>query len=242
MRTLGAIFGATAALAACVAPATAADLYNQGGLKDGPAAGASQYNWTGFYIGGYLGGHFNNTTLDFPSGPASLDGIGSQGLMGGGEIGLDFQASKLVFGIFGRSDFPTAETTLTFGTNEIKDSMNYMWTAGARGGFLASPSTLIFAELGYSQAQYAFTTPSGIGGPNGISWTRTPGGITAGVGIEAQLGGGFSAKLVYDWTGLDSVDVPPAIAGQNNISVTTDIQRVQAGIDYKLNVGRLPLN
>jgi len=232
MRILNAIFG-LAALVALSAPASAADPYsNSGGLKDGPTISSGQYNWSGFYIGGFLGMHANNTTLDYSS-LLTFDGIGSQGLMGGGEIGVDFQAGNFVFGVFGRGDFPTAETVLKVGPYEIKDSMQYMWTAGGRGGVLVgnTKSTLIYVDVGYSQAQYDFTAPGGF------SWSRTPGGITAGGGIETQLGGGFTGKLAWDWTGLDAVATP--ITGLN---ATTDIQRVQLGVDYKISVGHLPLN
>lgn len=238
MKTIGTLTAALALLVSAGA-ANAADVYsNGGGLKDGGVIAGQAYNWSGFYIGGYLGMHANNTTIDIPSGPASFDGIGSQGLMGGGELGLDFQAGNFVFGVFGRGDFPTAETVLKVGPYEIKDTMQYMWTAGGRGGVLVgnTKSTLIYVDVGYSQVQYDLTAPGGF------SWSRTPGGITAGGGIETQLGGGFTGKLAWDWTGLEAVDLPPSIVGRSAASVTTDIQRVQVGLDYKLNVGRLPLN
>lgn len=226
------IFTTFAVLAALSAPAMATDVYAGGGYKDAPVD--NSYHWSGFYLGGFLGMHANNTVLDVAT-LASLDGIGSQGLMGGGEIGYDVQAGNIVFGVFGRGDFPTAESSLTFGTTSVlKDSMGYMWTAGGRAGLLVgqSKSTLLFGEVGYSQAQYELTAP-------GFSWTRTPGGITAGAGIETQIGNGFSAKLLWDWTGLESVNAPAPLTG---LGLQTDVQRVQIGIDYKLNLGRGILN
>src|ERR1700687_2344596 len=72
-----------AALIAFAAPAFAADIpartYTKAPVYTAPQA---VYNWTGFYIGGHLGGAF--------AGSNSLEGSGGAS-MGGVEGGVDYQ-------------------------------------------------------------------------------------------------------------------------------------------------------
>src|SRR5215208_1805914 len=67
-------------------------------------------NWNGFYIGGHIGGVWNND--DDGSGPGNGTGPGlgngtgpgggnSGSLIGGGQIGFNWQAGGLVFGVEG---------------------------------------------------------------------------------------------------------------------------------------------
>src|SRR6478672_11531942 len=72
-----------AALVACAAPAFAADMPPRTYTK-APAYTAPQviYNWTGFYIGGHLGGAF--------AGNNSLEGSGGR-FLGGVQGGFDYQ-------------------------------------------------------------------------------------------------------------------------------------------------------
>ena len=242
MRKLGVTIGALALAAVLAGPAAAADAYSSGGLKDGGGivGGPAPYSWSGFYIGGQIGGAFVNHDVSYASGGfnADFNGVSAQGFMGGGIIGADTQiGNAIVAGVFGRIDFSTAETTLSIASREAKDTLNFMWTVGGRAGVLVGPSksTLIYGLIGYSQAELEFNggtlvTRGGIA----YDWKRTPGGITAGGGIETALGGNFFAKLEYDWTGLDSVSQPDI----KGLSIASDIQRVTAGVTYKIPVGQ----
>src|SRR6202046_1711417 len=76
----------TAAVIALAAPAAAADLPARTYTK-APAYTAPQvvYNWTGFYVGGNVGGAF--------AGSNSLEGSGGR-FMGGVQGGADYQFSN----------------------------------------------------------------------------------------------------------------------------------------------------
>src|ERR1700687_3832187 len=58
------------------------------------------YNWSGFYIGGKLGGSFVNqgatTTKSFAGVPQTSSSTSSSGFAGGGQVGINFQASQFV--------------------------------------------------------------------------------------------------------------------------------------------------
>src|SRR5947209_18638218 len=87
---------ATVALVALAAPALGADI---GTYNKAPAYAAPLYNWTGFYLGGHLGGAF--------SGSSSFNGLVLSNydarLLGGIEAGADYQfAGNFVVGVEGQ--------------------------------------------------------------------------------------------------------------------------------------------
>src|ERR1700739_377940 len=105
------------------APAFAADLPARTYTK-APAYTAPQavYNWTGFYIGGHIGGGFGGNN--------SLEGTGGQflgGVQGGADyqfatnwvVGVEAQYSWLTGNNGGSTTFPLSGTTVTGNTNEI---------------------------------------------------------------------------------------------------------------------------
>src|ERR1041384_4919777 len=91
---------ATAAVLISASAASAADLAAHPYTKAPPAYAppAPIYNWTGFYIGGHIGGAFGgqNNVLA----PGFLFSNNDGRFMGGGQIGYDTQFSpNWVFGI-----------------------------------------------------------------------------------------------------------------------------------------------
>src|SRR5438552_14275042 len=89
---------AAVALAALVAPALGADLGPRGYTK-APVFAAPIYNWTGFYIGGHVGGAF--------SGSNNFNGLVlsdySARFLGGVQAGADWQfAPSWVVGVEGQ--------------------------------------------------------------------------------------------------------------------------------------------
>src|ERR1700681_122091 len=151
---------ATVALAAFAAPALGADLgarpYN---YNKAPAYAAPLYNWTGFYIGGHVGGAF--------SGSNNFNGLvlsdHSSRLMGGVQAGADWQfAPNWVVGVegqyswLGRNNlnavFPAG---LTYNSDQralasITARVGWTWGPGlvyVKGGYAYSDNrdTLTFA-------------------------------------------------------------------------------------------------
>src|SRR5947207_2345642 len=86
--------GALAITVAMNGPLTAADYP----VKSPPAAAASVFNWSGFYIGGHLGygssGFQNNSEL-------ALGTRRGKGLVGGLQAGYNIQNGNIVWGIEG---------------------------------------------------------------------------------------------------------------------------------------------
>jgi outer membrane immunogenic protein len=145
----------------------------------------------------------------------NFDGIGGEGLFGTVQAGYDWQfAPRAVFGVFGDFDWSGIETDLDFsastdgytwlsGDGEV--DMEYMWTIGARLGYLATPDTLVYLLAGYSQAE--FDDPSITVDFDGDSETfrtslDTFSGFTVGAGMETRLDHNWGLKLEYRFTQL----------------------------------------
>ena len=58
--------------------------------------------WEGFYLGGNVGGAWNTATVDdhydYVGDPVSSNSLNGGGIIGGGQIGYNFQWGNIVFG------------------------------------------------------------------------------------------------------------------------------------------------
>jgi opacity protein-like surface antigen len=125
----------------------------------------SPTNWTGFYVGGFLGMAAGKTDIWFVGDPA---GAGTNprvlGALGGGQVGYNYQVNKWVFGVEGDLGAANLHGARTCGTDSGKDAngaqvrfspaflncqnvVNWMATAAARIGY-AWDRTLIYVKAG----------------------------------------------------------------------------------------------
>src|SRR5882762_116860 len=133
-----------AALAAMAAPAFAADIQPRPYTK-APAYTAPEvvYNWTGFYIGGHIGGAF--------AGNNSLEGNGRR-FLGGVQGGFDYQfAPNWVTGIEAEYSWMDRNNTgVTFpGGVVVTDRENQLGSVTGRIGYTWGPG-LLYAKGGYA--------------------------------------------------------------------------------------------
>ncbi len=86
---------------ACVYSAAAADLPRRMPPAAAPVSYAPPvYNWSGFYVGGHLGGGFADSSWSDPFAPGN-DTFRKGGFLGGGQIGANAQFNWLVVGLEG---------------------------------------------------------------------------------------------------------------------------------------------
>ncbi len=90
----GALIFCISSLLGATGQASAADLYVRPGLKDGPYLPVPAL-WEGFYLGGNVGGAWNTATVDdhydYVGDPVSSNSLNGSGIIGGGQIGYNFQ-------------------------------------------------------------------------------------------------------------------------------------------------------
>src|SRR6266853_668282 len=127
------LLGAAAMIVVAV-PALAADLparkYTKAPVYTPPEA---IYNWTGFYIGGHLGGAF--------AGSNSLEGSGGR-FMGGVQGGFDYQfATNWVVGAEAQYSWLSNNSNLVFpGGTVVSSKNNQIGSATGRLGYTWGPA------------------------------------------------------------------------------------------------------
>ena len=206
---------ATVALVAlgAAAPALAADLGARTYSKAPAFVPAPIYNWTGFYIGGHIGGAFRDTNNNVLLGNNNNnDGR----FIGGGQVGYDYQfAQSWVAGIEANYSFVDTRSNIFFdnrGLGSVTGRLGYTWGP-----------TLLYAKGGYAWAdtRRAF----GFNGTNGRD------GYTVGGGLEYLFAQNWSAKVEYQYYDFGNVNVIAPIAGR----FRDDEHTIKVGVNYRFN-------
>ena len=203
------------------APAMAADLAARPYTKAPAYAATPIYNWTGFYIGGHVGGAFagNNTF-------GNNDGR----FMGGGQIGYDYQFSpSWVLGLEANYSFldnGSNNNTGFFGAGSPFANRGLGSVTG-RLGYTFGPA-MIYAKGGYAWADTRFT--------NGFTGNMGRNGYTVGGGLEYLFTQNWSGKIEYQYydfgNGAFTNAAGVAIGGGRNEEHT-----IKAGLNYRFNFG-----
>ena len=141
------------------------------------------YNWAGFYAGlnvGYEWGRVTNT----PGSPS--------GLVGGGQLGYNWQNGQFVFGV--ETDLQVTGADDTFAP--WKFSNPWFGTLRGRAGY-ALNNVLLYATAGLAYGDLK-------GELAGLTETRTELGWAAGLGAEYGFAPNWSAKVEYLYADLGS--------------------------------------
>ena len=217
-------FAAAADLPVRVAPATAPPV----------AYGSPVYNWSGFYVGGHLGGGFADSSWSDPFTGAS-NSFNKLGFLGGGQVGANIQFNALVLGVEG--DFSWTGLGLEgSGTDSIGNTIgtatNWTSTVTGRAG-VAFDRLLVYGKGGVAFAQDNSSLTDLAGNNASTTFMRT--GWTAGAGLEYGVSQNWSAKIEYDYLGFGSkalnfsTPLQPAYTSNANLNV----QEVKAGLNFR---------
>jgi outer membrane immunogenic protein len=248
----------TASILAAAAPAFAADavMYND----PAPAAAAPMAaapNWSGFYVGGQLGGVFGETgTFGLsPFTPAlqtafapGFSGDFDSGLIGGVHAGYDIQSGNFVFGgIIDISATDVSDTQNGFSVTParytVTRELDYLATLRGRIGYAIGSSFLVYgtAGLAYGEVDFSYEQPG-----SGATTTTSGGqdddfGYTVGAGVEAMVTSNISVGLEYLYTDLGDNDFNANLVGGPFGAGTTgfgtdrsfDFHTVQAKVSFR---------
>ncbi len=222
-----------AAMIAFAAPAFAADLPP---YSKAPAYTAPQvvYNWTGFYIGGHLGGAF--------AGDNSLQGSDAR-FLGGVQAGFDYQfAPNWVVGAEAQYSWlggGNNNNGVLFpgGTLVTANNSNQLGSATGRFGYTWGPA-LLYAKGGYAWRDNNNIGVSVGGVPVGFTTNGShKDGYTVGAGLEYMFAPNWSAKAEYQYYNFGSTAFtagPPDIVGAR---FRDDEHTVKVGINYRFGWG-----
>lgn len=177
--------------------------------------------WTGFYLGGTIGGQFGDTAV---SGFGAASNVETDGLVGTLFAGYDWQFGGAVFGL--EADIGTGDVSGSsgngFGTTSA--SLNYMGSVRGRAGVLLTPSLLAYVTGGFAWADYDLTAV------NGFTASETFGGYQLGAGAELKLDPRWGLRVEYIYTDLDSARVNH---GGLTSTYDPDYHTIRAGLSFR---------
>ncbi|MBR0715473.1 outer membrane protein [Bradyrhizobium liaoningense] len=216
MRTkLIAAFACTTALVTSGA-ASAADLAARPYAK-APLYAEPLFNWTGFYVGGHIGGAWTNqqwinsanTTLFGDLGPGEGFRQRGSGIMGGAQIGYNWQASNFVFGlegtISGLDNRGTVNNTV-FGLgldDQFSWRTNVLATIVGRAGFAVN-NNLFYAKGGYAGANNRLSVVDNVPATGSGGQTHWANGWTVGAGWEYGVTRNWIVGVEYNYAAFVS--------------------------------------
>jgi outer membrane immunogenic protein len=228
--------------------ASAADLSRP--YTKAPIFAEAYYNWSGFYVGGQLGGSWTNESWVNTANnsifgdliPGQGFGQRSSGIFGGGQVGYNWQASNYVFGlegsIAGMNNRGTVNNTVFAAADDAFNwRTDYMATVTGRVGY-AFANNLIYAKGGYagvhSRLAVLDTAGAFTGSGSATAWHN---GWTIGAGWEYGVTQNWIVGLEYDYAAFQTKNYQ--LAGTAAPLLYTfdakprDIQSVVARVSYK---------
>jgi outer membrane immunogenic protein len=218
---------------AFAAPAFAADIPARTYTK-APVYTAPQvvYNWTGFYIGGHIGGAF--------PGSSSLENSDGR-FLGGAQGGFDYQfAPNWVIGAEAQYSWLTGNSgngVLFPGGALVTANTDQLGSVTGRLGYTWGPALL------YAKGGYAWRGNDNIGvsvGGTPVAFTTVGNrrdGYTVGAGLEYMFAPNWSVKGEYQYYNFGSTTVTAGPAPIVGNSFRDDEHTVKLGVNYRFGWG-----
>jgi len=205
-------------------------------------------NWTGFYLGGNVGGGWASAKTDFSVGGAGFASATNNlsGVLGGAQLGYNLQAGPAVFGVEADFQFtgmkgtlqaPTCPAATCGVTTSASYSQKLPWFGTVRGRLgYAQDSWLIYGTAGYAYARLE-TEASASAGVTSVNLSRdeTRSGWAVGGGIELAFARNWTARLEYLYIDLGRTNAALAIPGLPTISEDSRVTEnlVRLGVNYR---------
>lgn len=168
------------------------------------------HDWTGFYVGGNVGGGWATTKSEFSAGGFNFATATNSlpGVIGGVQAGYNWQTGPSVLGVEADFQFssqrgslsaPTCPTpTCAVATSATyTQKMPWFGTVRGRAGF-AQDGWMAYATAGYAYARLDTDATATAGAVTAtVSDRGMRSGWTAGAGIEVALTRNWSARMEY---------------------------------------------
>jgi outer membrane immunogenic protein len=175
------------------------------------------YNWTGFYAGAHVGVGWSDDNA---------------GLIGGGQVGFNYQINQWVLGIEGDLAGTTIKDSVSATvagpgaviTGNAEASLDWVSTLAPRVGY-AFNNWLVYGKVGGAWGHASGTASAAINGMQvgSISVSETVSGWMLGIGAEYALWDNWTAKIEYNM--MDFGNSGPFADDKFNV--------IKAGINYR---------
>ena len=243
---------ATAALSMLLTgAASAADLAARPYTKAPPMV-AAVYDWSGFYVGGHVGGSWTNEEWINTANTTNYGDLSTgrgfrqrnSGFIGGGHIGYNWQASNFVFGLEGSIDGLSTKGTLTntvfgSGTDDVF-SWKSEWMASVVGrAGVAFTNNLLYVKGGWAGVNNRLSVSDTVVNPSVGSGSQTiwHNGWTVGAGWEYGLTQNWIIGVEYNYAQFETksyqLNNTQAGATYTFDAKPRDIQSVLGRLSYK---------
>jgi outer membrane immunogenic protein len=206
----------------------------------------SPFNWSGVYIGANVGYGWGDT--DYDSGGNMQPGDvpfeifehfqdeEGDGVLGGLQVGFNWQAGNLVYGLEADAAIANADSSQIFFTSNgdlyVDEEMQFFGTVRGRLGY-AFDRFLPYVTGGLAVANYELSTPIG---DSGYSDDKTLLGWTVGVGGEVAVTDRVSLKLEYLYADFqdETYDVIQNVGSYTMpVEISPSVQVVRFGVNYR---------
>ena len=202
------------------------------------------YNWTGFYIGGNLGWGWNQGTFNGPAGTV-VSTTNTSSFLGGAQVGYNYQFGGSGFVLGAEADFDwllnsNNTTNTTAGGFNVTSNGRWATLFDGRLGY-ALDRWLVYGKGGFAwvgSGNSCVTGPAGSG-LGGCSANNNNYGWNAGAGVEWAFMPNLSARLEYDYIGINgtTIGIPagvaPCAAGCSFTGSNRSFQMINLGFNYK---------
>ena len=243
--TLALLASLTIPMAASAADLKPAPVYTKAPMMAPP------FSWTGFYIGGNIGGAWaHHDVTDSLFGVNFSNGNNNGVFIGGGQVGLNYQINNFVIGVEGDFDWGANNNNNGNGVlipglgQTVRVTSNDTWISTAAARFGVAVDRVLF----YGKAGGGWIGNNGFTVTNvttGASFTgsnnNTASGWLVGAGIEWAFANNWSAKFEYDYLALSgrTFTVPAGavfLAGDTFTTGGNNVQMVKVGINYRFGM------
>jgi outer membrane immunogenic protein len=249
MRSVGCgLVALSLAAIAVAAPVHAADLPVAPAYTPAAPPPPAIYNWTGFYIGGNVGGGLlhDSATQTTTAPTVTLQGpidVNPFNIVGGIQGGFDYQFGSVVVGaqaswsasnLNGSTVVNPAAAPAPGDQERLTSEPSWFASATGRLGYAAN-TLLIYAKGGgawmhVEHVQDILAAGGALNTSQAISDSRS--GFTAGVGLEYALTQNLSALFEYDFydfgTETENFTVTP-------LSIRSQLHTLTVGLNYRFN-------
>ena len=212
-----------------------------------PVYAPPQFSWTGFYIGGNVGGGWSRGNVVDSVFGVNFNNGNSASFLGGGQVGGNYQIGAFVIGTevdfdwFANNNNSGNGTTVVIGgvPTILRASANDRWetTLAARFGY-AWDRTLFYGKAGggWVGAGNFAVTNVGTGASVAVSNGNTNVGWLLGTGVEYAFTPNWTAKLEYDYLALNNASFNVTIPSTGVVDTFTNggrnIQTLTVGVNY----------
>ncbi|MGZ4036471.1 MAG: outer membrane protein [Bacteroidia bacterium] len=224
------------ALAAGLGPLAAADLA-QRPIAPLPVMMPPPFSWTGFYLGGNVGGAWTNLTVTELATNAVFN-PNNASFIGGGQLGYNYQfLNNFVVGVewdFDWGGHNSSSNVVTTPLGNLQASVNganWLTTLAGRVGY-AWDRVLVYGKGGGGWLETS-TNFNNLTTGAVATTHHTSTGWLLGAGVEYALSPHWTTKFEYDYLGSGTWQSPTLVVPGGMASVKGNIQTFKVGINYK---------